>query len=349
MKFFTLKEALSEPEGPLADILRPFKSELTQSEEQEVVCVRKYFILTDKVLEADFYVIPYTWNFYHSANKIDALEKFINMVKNEKKPILIWQVGDFGMKVPYKDLIVFKQTGFTSKLLNNEHILPAFVKDPLLELSLSSMEVIQKTKFPIVGFCGQANDSALKKVFKPIQNLIHDLKYYLNFSIEEPQGVYPATFLRQKALSICENSLNLNCNFIKRDQYKAGVLKHENFETPRMEFLNNIKDSQYILCARGRGNFSVRFYEALAMGRIPVFINTDSPLPKLDGINWKHLCVWVEKNELKLLPEKILEFHNALNNEEFVEHQKKCRIVWETQLSFAGYFQGFNKVLKKTK
>ena len=32
--------------------------------------------------------------------------------------------------------------------------------------------------------------------------------------------------------------------------------------------------SPYILCVRGAGNYSARFYEALALGRIPVLVNT---------------------------------------------------------------------------
>lgn len=29
--------------------------------------------------------------------------------------------------------------------------------------------------------------------------------------------------------------------------------------------------SDYVLCTRGNGNYSIRFYEALCRGRIPVF------------------------------------------------------------------------------
>ena len=65
-----------------------------------------------------------------------------------------------------------------------------------------------------------------------------------------------------------------------------------------MEFYENMVSSDYIVCVRGGGNFSVRLYETLAMGRIPIFINTDCLLPLNKSIDWKKHVVWIEREDI---------------------------------------------------
>lgn len=79
-----------------------------------------------------------------------------------------------------------------------------------------------------------------------------------------------------------------------------------------MEFYENLRDSDYVVCVRGAGNFSVRFYETLAMGRIPVFINMDCALSFDNQFDWKKHIVQVEYKDRKKVAQKVKEFHNAL-------------------------------------
>src|SRR4030095_15269602 len=66
----------------------------------------------------------------------------------------------------------------------------------------------------------------------------------------------------------------------------------------QLEFLDNILGSDYVLCSRGFGNFSYRFYESLACGRIPVLIDTDCVLPFDFVIDWDAYCVRVPEKEV---------------------------------------------------
>ena len=50
----------------------------------------------------------------------------------------------------------------------------------------------------------------------------------------------------------------------------------------RTGYVENLVASDYVLCARGAGNFSYRLYETLSCGRIPVFVDTDCVLPHED-------------------------------------------------------------------
>jgi hypothetical protein len=96
-----------------------------------------------------------------------------------------------------------------------------------------------------------------------------------------------------------------------------------------------------VLCVRGAGNFSVRFYETLAMGRVPVFINTDCIVPLSSSIEWKKYVVWIEEDEMNTMETKIVEFHNSLSSEKLQKLQKANRTIWEESLTLGGFFKTF--------
>ena len=99
--------------------------------------------------------------------------------------------------------------------------------------------------------------------------------------------------------------------------------------------------SPYSLCVRGAGNYSARFYEALAMGRIPVLVNTDCILPLDDKINWKQHCIWVENNNLDSMIEKIDNFHRKVSEDEFRSLQNLNRQLWKEKLTYDGFYKSF--------
>jgi hypothetical protein len=110
----------------------------------------------------------------------------------------------------------------------------------------------------------------------------------------------------------------------------------------RMNFLENLQNNTFILCPRGCGNFSYRFYETMCYGRIPIFINTDSVLPFENLIDYKKEIVFVDEKELTSLPDKIKEY---CKNNDLVEKQKRCRKIWENYLSPQGFINNIHTLL----
>ena len=95
----------------------------------------------------------------------------------------------------------------------------------------------------------------------------------------------------------------------------------------------------YTFCIRGVGNFSVRFYETLAMGRIPVLIDTDCKLPLEEEINWQeHACIIKEK-DIKQLPKLVAQYHNNLSEADFEAIQISNRNLWKHNLERIAYFK----------
>ncbi len=58
------------------------------------------------------------------------------------------------------------------------------------------------------------------------------------------------------------------------------------------------------LCPRGFGPTSFRLYEALQLGRIPVYIHDDTPpvLPFVDDIDWTGICIFVHATSAITIP-----------------------------------------------
>ena len=102
-----------------------------------------------------------------------------------------------------------------------------------------------------------------------------------------------------------------------------------------MEFFTNIENNLYTVCIRGAGNFSVRLYETLMMGRIPVVIASDAKLPLENYINWeKHLVITNSENILK----DLVVFHEKSSNEALIEIQKNNRELMLGLFQRVNYF-----------
>ena len=166
-----------------------------------------------------------------------------------------------------------------------------------------------------------------------------NLKYNLGLSYIEKEQLISASYLRYRCLKKLKSSSFIVSNFIIRKQYRAGALNKQDLQKTTTEFFNNIKDSDYVLCIRGAGNFSVRLYETLAMGRIPVFLNTDCLLPLDSSIDWKQHMVWVESHEVNFIDEKVLQFHKKLSTKKFIDLQRANRSLWGENLTLGKFFK----------
>jgi len=332
--------------GLLFPLLKPFlkTSGFTDPERIAIYGVsEKDFEFTECLEEADVVILTMAWNYYVKTKQVSLAIAFVKECAALNKKVIAFNAGDFGVWIPYYgNLIVLRPSGYKSKFTKNEYALPAFIADPLKKYFETDkiFERPYQTK-AIVGFCGQANPSAFNAAKEVFKTSLRNLKSFIGKSKDEAQQLLSTSFLRASVLQTLQNSKDIQTNFILRKKYRAGITEHKDIHSTTLEFYNNLKDSDYVVCVRGAGNFSVRFYETLAMGRIPVFINTDCALPLDKIIDWKKHVVWIEYQERKQVVEKVKKFHKTLTDEEFRALQISNRTIWMEKLSMNGFFNHF--------
>lgn len=332
--------------GLVFPLLKPFikSDKFTNSQRIEMYGVSEMdFGFTEKLEEADVAILTMAWNYYLKTSQTDHAISFIKECNQKGKKVISVNTGDHGVRIPkLSNLIVLRESGYHSKFSTNEHSLPSFISDPLKKYyKTQSPFLVPYLPKPLVGFCGQAQLSKSKAVMEVFQIFKRNLKFYTGLSKEEPEELLSTTYLRASVLKTLEDSDIIDTDFILRDKYRAGVTQNKDAHTTTLEFYDNLKSSPYILCVRGAGNFSVRLYETLAMGRIPVFINTDCSLPFHDSIDWKKHLVWVEYNDRHKVAEIVKDFHSTLSPENFIDLQLSNRKLWKEYLTLDGFFKRF--------
>lgn len=110
----------------------------------------------------------------------------------------------------------------------------------------------------------------------------------------------------------------LPCRFLLRDRFWGGA-PHD--PTLIREFFDNILATDLTLAIRGAGNFSIRFYQSLSCGRVPLLIDTDGVLPYegLDPLPWEDLIVRVEARQLDAIASAVDRFRERTEGDAGLE------------------------------
>jgi hypothetical protein len=266
------------------------------------------------------------------------------------KPVAVFFIDDNEtLTVPLHNAYTFRPSLVGSRRGPHEFAIPVWINEDVIESSLGGeLPLRQKSHRPVVGFCGNPGPNAVgvrSKLRRHLATIPAASRTAARLGVTlEAQHDSRARALALYALS---RSSGLRTNFLMRDgwfnrAFENGV-NESLLRQSREEFFDNIINSDYVLCARRTGNYSIRFYETLSCGRIPILVNTDCVLPYEEWIDWKRYCVWVEESELPNIADKVLEFHERLSPSEFEELQRECRRLWVQWLSPHGFFKNFHR------
>ncbi len=338
----------------LAKLKNPSLNDLCRAvwcEELPETCLQRYgsrallFTAVESPEESDLWVLPLFWNDYLEQDSVALAELEAQFAALAGRRLVVFSQGDFTAHLPFSNVILFERCGYASRRNeqgNHVYAQPAFIPDYLNLYCQGQAQVRAKSSRPMIGFCGQAGGNWLDFSHREWMTRWRKLAYALHWQKWEPP-LYETTRLRKRILDEIIKHPGLETNFLIRRRYRAGYLStfKDPFHPTRMQFVNNILNSDYTVCVRGSGNFSVRFYETLALGRIPVFVNTDCVLPYDSMIGYRKYCVWVEESEISQIGEKILTFHDSLSCSQFQDLQIACYELWRDRLSMDGYYAHF--------
>ncbi len=236
------------------------------------------------------------------------------------------------------DAVVLRTSMLASTTYVGEHAMPVFVHDPW------SGEVVWREwrTLPVLGFMGRAaSDGGRSQSLSP--EAVHAGFHVIDAPAAAGARVFSVPIdiggvLRVKALAGLRGSTLVDPAVVVRDRF-YGHYSDDERRAMRAEYARHLAASDYVLCARGYGNFSIRLFETLAMGRVPVLLESDLVLPCADVVDWDGLAVRVPLADIDRVDEHVAAAH-AEGPERFAWRQRAAREAWGRWLSvdgFAGY------------
>jgi len=297
--------------------------------------LEKYSIVSN-IEDANIVVLPVDYAVFLKQSK--PFLELLKAAKIAKLPIWIYTAGDYGFTNYIPNSYTFRLGGFDSKMDTNTYVLPSFINDPYTSVLTQGFSVLKKESKPSIGFVGHAQSGFLKYLKDYTNHLKYQVKRKLNQIMTDNQTFYPSSVKRANYLQTLAVNEGLETNFILRAKYRAGSHSPETQQGTTQQFYNNLFNNAYTFCIRGVGNFSVRFYETLAVGRIPILLNTDCRLPLSNRINWTKHCLILDASSHIKIADQILEFHKGLSASEFENIQHSNRNLWLNTLQRDAYF-----------
>ena len=232
---------------------------------------------------------------------IDTVEKNYNV--NKKQVFLL--CGDYEHELEIlknkPNAIFVRQSLLLSKKLPNEVLIPSSYGCVAGDIN---MDICKITEKPKISFCGMKSTH----------------------------------FTREQTINILMKSDKIESNFIFTQTPCCGSVDVD-IENKKKIFNTCMVNSEFVFCPRGNGNFSIRFYEALKSGRIPVVYESDNIMPFNKIVIWNEICVVTTINTIE---QDIVNFHK---NNDLIEIQQKCKKIYKQLFidNFADYL--FNDIL----
>ena len=274
--------------------------------------------------EADVIVLP---NNFLRLDEV-ATEYIARYASEAKVPVFVFSFGDLTHALRFDSRVrVLRFSTYRTLMTSNDIVVTTTVDDP----SPHGIAIRTKTDAPTISFCGQASYATWAQW----------LRYYAKVAVYHIGAlVYPAflarvvgVYWRRRALRACRVSNDIHLDAIVRSSFSGAASTIELApEEARKQFVENMRESDFVLAPKGDGNYSNRFVEALASGRIPVVIDTDMPLPLEADIDYTKICIRVPMSEVGKIPVYIRAFYDQLTPEEWEARQRLARDTFERYL-----------------
>ena len=200
---------------------------------------------------------------------------------------------------------------------------------------LNSLEISAKGEKPRVGFCGTTASggrwATLSKAIVPspiTKWILSKSKLTRKIDVRIIEGI--SLQLRETALKLLTLDERIDSDFDVTNNRKSYYEKDKANKIALEDlFIENTRKCDYVLCVRGSGNYSGRFYMALNAGKIPVVIDTDLVMPYEEKLNIVKLPITsVEKTG-----DYILEHFTNTSDREFQEMRMQNRLVYQQYLA----------------
>ncbi len=284
--------------------------------------------LTDDPAQADYFLVPHE---YRKVKDDTAyLARLTERTTTYGKPIVVVNYGDAPCVVDLPHSLSFVSSAYRRSIRPNERMMPAYAEDLLGQAAFVPRP---KSAEPVIAFCGWSDYKNLKNALGTlVGDAIVDLRALLMVDPRIRAEKKGLTF-RRAALRALEQEPGLRPNFLIRKSYSGHV---ETISLPpeqaRAEYVANMRESDLALVVKGDGNYSYRFYEALALGRIPLFIDTETPLPLEDVVEYDSFLLRFDYTQIHTMPQSLREWWAAASGADIEARQQRARSAFANYL-----------------
>jgi len=291
--------------------------------------------LVEDVKQADLILVPHSVGKLRNRNLY--LSKYVEQANDAAKPLIVFAYGDSAEAVQMPAQAVFRTSVYRASKEEREIVMPPYTED----LGTDKGFIIRRktnTK-ATVGFCGWAGfptaKQSIKAHVKDVAMRCVDMVDSTRVAGARCNGV----LLRKKCLNCLQECNGLTPNFVVRNTFSRhmGTIELDP-EVARKEYVSNMQQSDLALAVRGDGNFSVRFFEAISLGRIPLHVDSDDVFPLEDVIPYRDFVLSVPVCEVSGLCNRVQAYWNGLTPQQFKEQQLQARGAFVDYLRIDRFF-----------
>jgi hypothetical protein len=148
-------------------------------------------------------------------------------------------------------------------------------------------------------------------------------------------------FCRWKTIAQAKKLEKYEFTFIQRNH----ALTLDTQKNMREQYIKNLNDADFALIIRWFANYSFRLYEAMSLGKIPIYIDTWAKLPFQHRIKYEELFIIVPFQHVHQIGHYIDNFIKK-NAGRLAKIQKEIREVYEKYFIMKNYYATIIKDLE---
>ena len=274
--------------------------------------------VTSDISQADFVLVPHPWVYIKHNYEY---KKYLKYLSNFC-PLLVANSDDISPKCDLPNTVQLRSFLHPKENDFRKIIFPYPVKSQVF--SLRSWKTSPTISF--LGFIpkltiGSLTSKSMSFPLSPIRSSVYLNRRIAALKLQNLQKNFKVIFQPKSKFTLLPENMNLNFDI---QQYKENML-----------------ESDYILCPRGFGNTSMRFFETLSSGATPLLIESGTKLPNLDDNEfWKKNIISLSlfSNWTKAIKEdwKLMSI-----GDNYTKRQLQNREVFKSQLDFQVFAEKF--------
>ena len=215
--------------------------------------------ITDSTNLADYILVPHPWV------SIQKNRSYVNYLYSlsENHPLLLANTDDLQPSCAIPNTLQLRSSLHPRENNFRKIVMPYPAKQQ--DFKIREWKSVPQLSF--VGFVpkfslGSLTSKSSSFIHSPIKSSVYINRKLSLIQLKKLKSDFKVTCVERRQFTLLADNPNLNSHI---QEYKTNLLQ-----------------SDYILCPRGFGNFSIRFYEALSSGATPLIIDSGSELPQLN-------------------------------------------------------------------